>query len=216
MEQRLKRQSLPILNAGIAPCFAIRERLPGLILRNAATSRTVNTCLFGEGRGRQHAPVIPPIIWRNQSNGQSSFYPGITGSSVALMIRVRARKLTLGTHLSLRLDARAVFFSGQPACRALFGDPTTGGFFVQKIELQKADVDRSPFAIVQVPDEVPATDATLPMKERTAVDRDLLLGPEMSCRKMIPPHGDLASRVWLTLVKRRVNEARLAGRLANS
>jgi len=77
-------------------------------------------------------------------------------------------------------DAFVVSFSGHPLSRTLFGDPTSGRFFVQKIEPQTPDVHGLPFSLVPGPDEVPATDLALPVKECAVVDGDLLLGPQMS------------------------------------
>jgi hypothetical protein len=56
----------------------------------------------------------------------------------------------------------------------------------REIEAQDADVDRAPFSIVPRPGKVSVTDLALAMKERAAVDRDLLLRPEMSGREMKP------------------------------
>ena len=56
----------------------------------------------------------------------------------------------------------------------------SGCLFVEKIEPQTPDVHGSPFSFVPGPDEVPATDLALPVKECAVVDGDLLLGPQMS------------------------------------
>jgi hypothetical protein len=47
-------------------------------------------------------------------------------------------------------------------------------------------VDRAPFSIVPRPGKVSVTDLALAMKERAAVDQDLLLRPETSGREMKP------------------------------
>ena len=85
-----------------------------------------------------------------------------------------------GTHFSAWLNPLAVSFSRQPSSRTIIGHPTSGGLFVQKVELQNAEMDGSPFSLVQRPDEVSASDLALPVKECAVVDRDLLLGPQMS------------------------------------
>jgi hypothetical protein len=84
------------------------------------------------------------------------------------------------------LDAFAVLFARQGASRTVFGDPALRGLIVQEIEPQDSDVDRAPFSIVPRPGKVSVTDLALAMKERAAVDQDLLLRPETSGREMKP------------------------------
>jgi hypothetical protein len=66
----------------------------------------------------------------------------------------------------------------------VFGDPALRGPIVQEIEAQDADVHPAPFSIVPRPGKVLVTDLALAVKERAAVDRDLLLRPEMRGREM--------------------------------
>jgi len=86
---------------------------------------------------------------------------------------------------------------------------------IEKIEAQKADVDGVPFSIVEGSSKAAATDLTLPMKKCPTADRDLLLGPQMSGREMIPRHSNLAPPFQTSLDERRVDRL-LVGRLANS
>ena len=73
-----------------------------------------------------------------------------------------------------------VLFPWQRVPGAVFGDPTSGNLFVQKIEPQTPDVHGSPFSLVHGPDEVSVTDLALPVKKCVVIDGDLLLGPQMS------------------------------------
>jgi len=73
-----------------------------------------------------------------------------------------------------------VLFPRQRPSGAVFGHPTSGRLFVQKIEPQTPEVHGSPFSLVHGPDEVSVTDLALPVKECAVVDGDLLLGPQMS------------------------------------
>ena len=105
---------------------------------------------------------------------------------------------------SFWLDAFAVCFY-QWASRTVFGHPTLGGLIIQKIEAQNANVDGSPFSIVQGPDEVSIAHLTLSVKKRAATNGDLLLGPQMSGREMIPPHRYVHPSFLDPFVKLRVN-----------
>src|SRR5262249_28581129 len=60
-------------------------------------------------------------------------------------------RLELACPFSFWLDAFAVCFPRQWASRTVFGHPTSGGLIIQKIEAQNANVDGSPFSIVQGP-----------------------------------------------------------------
>jgi hypothetical protein len=62
----------------------------------------------------------------------------------------------------------------------------------RKIEAQNADMDGSPLFLDQGFGKVSLTDLASPMKERAALDRDLLLRPLMSGREMIALHTHLA------------------------
>jgi|SRR5215467_7115739 len=89
---------------------------------------------------------------------------------------------------SFWVDAFAVCFPRQWASRTVFGHPTLGGLIIQKIEAQNVSMDGSPFFIVQGPDEVSIAHLTLPLEKCATTNGDLLLGPQMSGREVIPPH----------------------------
>jgi hypothetical protein len=88
------------------------------------------------------------------------------------------------THFSASLNTLVVFFPGKYASVAIFGDPAPAGLLVKEIELQNADMYGPPFSILQGPDEISATHPALPVNECAAVDRSLLLRPQMSGREM--------------------------------
>jgi hypothetical protein len=89
------------------------------------------------------------------------------------------------------LDAFAVCLARQWASGTVFGHPTLRGRIIQKIEAENADVNCSPFSVDQRPGKVSLTDFASPMKEWAALDRDLLLKPQMSGREMILLHSHL-------------------------
>ena len=91
----------------------------------------------------------------------------------------------------LLAGAFVVCLPRQRASGTVFGHPTLRGLIIQKVEAQNADMDGSPFSIVEGPHKVSATDLALPMKECAATNRDLLLGPQMSSREMIPRRSRL-------------------------
>ena len=97
-------------------------------------------------------------------------------------IKYQVSVFRTGLHLSSWPYALVVFFPLQRAPGAVFGHPTAGSLFVQKIEPQTPDVHSSPFSLIQGPDEVSVTDLALPVEECAVIDRDLLFGPQMSGR----------------------------------
>ena len=115
--------------------------------------------------------------------------PNISASRCGFSSIIDSAFGAAGMYVSSGMDALVVW---QSTSGTVFRDPTSGCFFVQKVELQKADMDGAPLSLVYGSGKVPTTDLALPMKECTAVDRALLLGPLMSGREMIPRHSQLA------------------------
>lgn len=82
----------------------------------------------------------------------------------------------------------AVTFPWRPPSWTTLGDPLLGRRFVQKIELERAEMHSAPFGTVQVTDEVSPADLTLAMKKSDVLDFYVLLSLQMSGRQMISCH----------------------------
>jgi hypothetical protein len=111
------------------------------------------------------------------------------------------------------LHSPVVLLSRHWASGTVLRNPTAAGFFGQKVELEKANMDGSPFLVAGGSGEVSHTDLTVAVEECAAFDLDFLLRPIVSGRGVKTRHDDLAPRFPdPRLVERRVNKISLAGR----